>query len=65
MSATVPFPKQLALIFFLHKLPNPTKRGAGFRSLFSMEDDMPRFHMNIRKGDELLEDWEGQVFPSL
>ena len=26
---------------------------------------MPRFHMNIRKGDELLEDWEGQVFPSL
>jgi uncharacterized protein DUF6894 len=30
-----------------------------------MEDDMPRFHMNIRKGDELLEDWEGEEFPSL
>ena len=29
--------------------------GAGFR----MEYDMPRFHMNIRKGDELFEDWEG------
>ena len=26
---------------------------------------MPRFHMNIRQGDELLEDWEGQEFPSL
>jgi hypothetical protein len=26
---------------------------------------MPRFHMNIRKGDELLEDWEGEEFPSL
>ena len=26
---------------------------------------MPRFHMNIRKGDELLEDWEGVEFPSL
>jgi hypothetical protein len=30
-----------------------------------MEGDMPRFHMNIRKGDELLEDWEGEDFPSL
>jgi hypothetical protein len=30
-----------------------------------MEDDMPRFHMNIRKGDELLEDWEGEEFSSL
>jgi hypothetical protein len=26
---------------------------------------MPRFHMNIRRGDVLLEDWEGQEFPSL
>jgi hypothetical protein len=26
---------------------------------------MPHFHMNIRKGDELLEDWEGEEFPSL
>jgi hypothetical protein len=26
---------------------------------------MPRFHMNIRKGEELLEDWEGEEFPSL
>ena len=26
---------------------------------------MPRFQMNIRKGDELLEDWEGEDFPSL
>ena len=26
---------------------------------------MPRFHMNIRKGNELLEDWEGQELPSL
>jgi hypothetical protein len=26
---------------------------------------MPRFHMNIRRGDELLEDWEGEEFPSL
>jgi hypothetical protein len=26
---------------------------------------MPRFHMHIRKGDELLEDWEGENFPSL
>ena len=26
---------------------------------------MPRFHMNIRKGDELLEDWEGEEFSSL
>jgi hypothetical protein len=30
-----------------------------------MEDDMPRFHMNIRKGDEFVEDWEGEEFPSL
>jgi hypothetical protein len=30
-----------------------------------MGDDMPRFHMNIRKGDEFLEDWEGEEFPSL
>ena len=30
-----------------------------------MEDDVPRFHLNIRKGDELLEDWEGEDFPSL
>jgi hypothetical protein len=30
-----------------------------------MEDDVPLFYMNIRKGDELLEDWEGQDFPSL
>jgi hypothetical protein len=30
-----------------------------------MEDGMPRFHMNIRKGDEFLEDWEGEEFPSL
>jgi hypothetical protein len=30
-----------------------------------MEYEMPRFHMNIRKGDELLEDWEGEEFPSL
>jgi uncharacterized protein YaaQ len=30
-----------------------------------MGDDMPRFHMNIRKGDELLVDWEGEDFPSL
>ena len=30
-----------------------------------MEVEMPRFHMNIRKGDELLEDWEGEDFPSL
>ena len=26
---------------------------------------MPRFHMNIRKGDERLEDWEGEEFSSL
>jgi hypothetical protein len=26
---------------------------------------MPRFHMNIRKGDDLLKDWEGEEFPSL
>ena len=26
---------------------------------------MPRFHMNIRKGAELFEDWEGQEFLSL
>jgi len=26
---------------------------------------MPRFHMNIRKGDELLEDWDGEEFSSL
>ena len=26
---------------------------------------MPRFHMNIRRGDEFLEDWEGEEFPSL
>jgi hypothetical protein len=30
-----------------------------------MEDDVPLFYMNIRKGDELLEDWEGQDFRSL
>jgi hypothetical protein len=30
-----------------------------------MEDDMPRFHMNIRKGEKLLEDWEGEEFSSL
>ena len=35
------------------------------RSLFSTEYEMPRFDMNIRKGDELLEDGEGEEFPSL
>ena len=65
MIATVQFTKPLAFNLILHKLPDATKGGAGFRSLFSMEDDMPRFHMNIRKGDELLEDWEGEEFPSL
>jgi hypothetical protein len=36
-----------------------------FCSRSSREDDLPRFHMNIRKGDELLEDWEGEEFSSL
>jgi hypothetical protein len=67
MSATVQFTKQLAFNLILHKLPQrqPRKWEAGFPMLFSMEDDMPLFHMNIRKGDELFEDWEGQDFPSL
>ena len=26
---------------------------------------MPRFHMHIRHAEELLEDWEGEEFPSL
>jgi hypothetical protein len=26
---------------------------------------MPRFHMHIRHADKLLEDWEGEEFPSL
>ena len=30
-----------------------------------MEDDMPRFYLNLRHGDTFLEDPEGHDFPSL
>ena len=65
MTATVQITKPLAFNLILHKLRNATKGGAGFRSLFSMEDGMPRFYMNIREGDTLIEDPEGHDFPSL
>jgi hypothetical protein len=63
MSATVQLNKSIAFKLIMHKLRHRPRRE--FWSLFSMGDEMPRFHMNIRKGDELLEDWEGQDFSSL
>jgi hypothetical protein len=37
----------------------------GVRRTADVEKTMPRFHMNIRHGDELVEDEEGSEFPSL